>query len=321
MSPPNEDIPEQIATLEANIAAYHDLVADIDDALKGIEEGQEAIAESFVSEKENNVSQIYAWEQEIASLKKQLASDITNEKHDSTHDFDQSAPKWDPTKHPKFRKASPDIPPPPPPPANEAPRVFNVKDVVLAKWHGDFYEATIISKTGSSADPVYTVRFTYDGTKENKRKHEVRAMPNKKRKAEGPPSALSTPPVVASPQPPTNGAIISAPPVVDTSLIQKREPSMVSDGPTRMKPEKKKLKGNKQLEGKQNNWQSFMKNGPKKSSITAVKPKESMFRTPDAPSARVGVIGSGKGITKDQSRAKWGGGGGSYSRDRDDRDD
>lgn len=227
----------------------------------------------------------------------------------------QSAPpKWDMTKHPKFRNASPDAPPPPPPAADEGPTAFNVKDLVLAKWSGDkqFYEATVISKTGSSADPVYTVTFKIDNSTEtNKRKHEVRAMPGRKRKAEGAPAAPS-PAVSSTPDPAANGAVITAAPVVDKSAIQKKEPSMVSDGPTRMQPEKKKLKGGKAMESKKANWQSFMTNGPKKSSVSAIKPKQSMFRTPDAPSAKVGVVGSGKPMQKDQSRSKWGATNGRY---------
>lgn len=314
MSSQAEIVLQQIAGLEARIASHREVIATVDEVL-----GPGESDASLEAEKDEALASIEALEAQIAALKR-LPEEITTDAPTESKDSDDSTPKWDLTKHPKFRDASQDIPPPLPPPAEEAPQVFNVKDVVLAKWSSDrlFWEATIISKTGSSADPVYTVSFKADGAKETKRKHEVRAIPNKKRKADGPPAAVSTPPVSASPQPRTNGAVISAPPVVDTSLIQKREPSMVSDGPTRMKPEKKKLKGNKQLEGKQNNWQSFMKTGPKKTNVAATKPKDSMFRTPDAPSAKVGVIGSGKGITKDQSRAKWGGGAGSYNRDRED---
>lgn len=313
MSAEGKPISQQIAELEAAIETNRELVATVDEFIASDQSDP-----SFEEDKENALALIDDYEAQIVALKKK-AADALNHRSTESDAREEPQPKWDPTKHPKFRDATQDVPPPPP--ADEAPQVqvFNVKDAVLAKWSGGgFHEAIIISKTGSSADPVYTVSFTYDNSKETKRKHEVRAIPNKKRKAEGPPTAVSTPPVTASPQPPTNGAIISAPPVVDTSLIQKREPSMVSDGPTRMKPEKKKLKGNKQLEGKQNNWQSFMKSGPKKTNIAATKPKDSMFRTPDAPTAKVGVIGSGKGITKDQSRAKWGGGGGSYNRDRED---
>jgi survival-of-motor-neuron-related-splicing factor 30 len=225
-------------------------------------------------------------------------------------------PKWDPTKHPKYSKASSDAPPPPP--ADETPAVFNVKDIVLAKWSGDkqFYEATIITKTGSSADPVYTVSFKIDNSTETKRKHEVRAMPGKKRKADGAPTAATAaPPMAPTPDSDSRGTVITAPPIVDKSVMQRKEPSMVSDGPTRMQPEKKKLKGGKVMETKKANWQSFMQNGPKKTAVSASKHKESMFRTPDAPNAKVGVVGSGKPMQRDPSRAKWGNTAGKYVRD------
>lgn len=249
---------------------------------------------------------------EINSLKSRIAAASAPTQNEAP-----PPPKWDPTKHPKYNKASSEAPPPPPP-ADEAPVVFNVKDLVLAKWSGDkqFYEATIITKTGSSADPVYTVSFKIDNSTETKRKYEVRAMPGKKRKAEAAP-AVATPPAFPTPDRDSNGTVITAAPVVDKSAIQKKEPSMVSDGPTRMQPEKKKLKGGKVMENKKANWQSFMQNGPKKSAVTASKPKESMFRTPDAPNARVGFVGSGKPMQKDPSRAKWGSTAGKYAREED----
>ncbi|KAK3061890.1 hypothetical protein LTR53_019608, partial [Teratosphaeriaceae sp. CCFEE 6253] len=92
----------------------------------------------------------------------------------------------------------------------------------------------------------------------------------------------------------------------------KREPSKVSDGPTRMAPEPKKLKGQKQLQKNQSNWQSWAQSGPKKTGVagatastSAGKKKDSMFRTPNLPNAKVGFTGSGKPMQKDQARAKW----------------
>ena len=223
---------------------------------------------------------------------------------------DDTAPKYDMSKHPKFRKQSPEAPPPPPSEESHQ-TVFNVKDTVMAKWKQDkqWYQATVVSKTGSSSDPVYTVTFKGYNETETKRKHEIRAIldNSKKRKADGSPAvSVPTQQEPASPKPAQGGGVIRAAPSIDTTLAQKREPSKVSDGPTRMAPEPKKLKGNKVLEKGKSNWQDFQKAGPKKTSVGASKlGRDSQFRTPDNPNARVGFTGSGKPMQKDQARKTW----------------
>ena len=285
---------EELASHKELLASYNELLTLAPDDAETLTERASALAE-------------------IAALNKRIAAAKSTAQDDAP-----PQPKWDPTKHPKYNKPSEDAPPPPP--ADDTPTVFNVKELVLAKWSGDkqFYEATVITKTGSSADPVYTVCFKIDNSTETKRKHEVRAMPGKKRKADGAPSASTpAPPAISTPEHDFNSTVITAAPVVDKSAMQRKEPSMVSDGPTRMQPEKKKLKGGKVMENKKANWQTFMQNGPKKTAISASKHKESMFRTPDAPNAKVGVVGSGKPMQKDPSRSKWGNTAGKYVRDDD----
>lgn len=291
--------PENLDALHEELAAHTELLAQYDELL------------TLAPDDEQTLSDRSSALAEIKAIKSRITSSS------ATHSDAPPPPKWDPTKHPKYNKASSEAPPPPPP-ADDAPAVFNVKDLVLAKWSGDkqFYEATIITKTGSSADPVYTVSFKIDNSTETKRKYEVRAMPGKKRKADAAPS-VPTPPTVSTSDRDFNGTVITAAPVVDKSAMQKKEPSMVSDGPTRMQPEKKKLNGGKVMENKKANWQSFMQNGPKKTALTASKQKESMFRTPDAPNAKVGVVGSGKPMQKDPSRSKWGNTNGRYTREDD----
>ena len=212
-------------------------------------------------------------------------------------------PKYDMSKHPKFRKASPDAPPPPPPAEEAQQTVFNVKDTVMAKYSADkqWYQALIVSKTGSAADPVYHVLFKGYPDQETKRKHEVRALESKKRKADFPPTSTSTPQgpstsTTASlpPQKSKTGPVISAAPAVNTALVPPRkEPSKVSDGPTRLAPEPKKLKGSKVLEKGKSNWQDFQKAGPKKTGGFGQAKglgKESMFRTPDLPGAKGEIL-------------------------------
>ena len=266
----------------------------------------------------------------IADLKAQKSAPPPPSGDDE--DVPPPPPKYDMSKHPKFRKASPDAPPPPPP-AEEVQAVFNVKDVVMAKYSADkqWYQATIVSKTGSSADPVYKVLFKGYDDQETKRKHEVRAIvePSKKRKADGTPASATPQPAAPAPKPQKtqqNGPVISAAPAVNTAVLPpKREPSKVSDGPTRLAPEPKKLKGSRVLEKGKSNWQDFQKQGPKKSAggFGQAK-KDSMFRTADLPNAKgelinlfhiscapltrfveVGFTGSGKGMQKDQARTTW----------------
>ncbi|EMC99439.1 hypothetical protein BAUCODRAFT_336774 [Baudoinia panamericana UAMH 10762] len=237
-------------------------------------------------------------------------------------DIPPPPPKYDMTRHPKFLEQSHDAPPPLPPDEQQS---FHVKDVVMAKWSEDkqWYQATVVSKTGSSADPVYTVTFKGYNNTETKRKHEIKPVhvtESKKRKADGSPavSSTNTNAATASPAAPTNtiavGHVISAAPAVNTSLMPpKREPSKVSDGPTRMAPEPKKLKGQKQLAKNQEGWKAFQAVGPKKAALGggggggggAVKQKDSMLRTPDNPKAKVGFTGSGKAMQKDPAMKRW----------------
>lgn len=298
-----------LAALEAELAGYQE---DLKVAAQYVE---------LAPEDPDAKDTLALLEEQIAAVRSQIAAAKADAPPPQPPPGDEAPPpppKYDMSKHPKFRKQSPEAAPPPPPP--DTPHTFNVRDSVMAKYSADkqWYAATIVSKTGSSADPVYTVTFKGYGDTETKRKHEIRPVhhESKKRKADGSPAVASTPsaaqPTPASPKP-AGGHVISAAPSVDTSLVQlKREPSKVSDGPTRMAPEPKKLKGQKQLQKNQSNWQSWAAAGPKKAGgfAGASKKKESMFRTPDLPNAKVGFTGSGKPMQKDQARAKWNYGGG-----------
>ena len=255
-------------------------------------------------------------EADIADIKTRIAALKAQQDAAPPPPPSDEPPKYDMSKHPKFRKASPDAPPPPP---EDTLVIFNVKDVVQAKFSEDkqWYQATITSKTGSSADPVYKVTFKGYGNTETKRKFEVRPLENpKKRKAEAPPPPPAPTPVapvspkVATQSENTHNTVISAAPAIDTTNKPvKREPSKVSDGPTRMPPEPKKLKGSKALDKSKNSWMDWQKSGPKKSATAgaAMKKmnKDSQFRTPDLPGAKVGFTGSGRPMQKDPTKSKW----------------
>lgn len=195
--------------------------------------------------------------------------------------------KWKKEDHPAFRKQSVN-----PSPAEEkkAPHTFKVNDTVTAKYAGDkqFYEARIISITGSSINPIYTVNFKgYTGT-ETVRAHEIRPIQSSapqgalKRKSDGSP-VVSNPatPIATSSVP----GVISAAANIDTEKANalKKEAAKMLDGGDEPKAAKKP-KSSKALESAKNNWQGWQNKASGK--VAKVAKKESMFRTGEAPTAR-----------------------------------
>ncbi|KAF9902636.1 hypothetical protein EC991_004732 [Linnemannia zychae] len=67
---------------------------------------------------------------------------------------------------------------------------------------------------------------------------------------------------------------------------------------------KKKDAGPSEQVQKQMAWQNFAKGGGKKGAKTGAGLKKSIFATPDNPEGKVGVVGSGKGMTQFQQRGK-----------------
>lgn len=192
--------------------------------------------------------------------------------------------KWSKENHPAFQ-AGYRKPAGPQEPADEpqTPTTFSVNDTVLAKWKsGDkaFYPARITSITGSSSKPVYIVTFKSYATTETLAAHDIKPISNdsKKRKADGTPVTPATPTI------PANTNVISAAANIDPTLASqaKKEPSKVSDGPTRPAKVPRKVKANKELEAGKSKWQEFAT----KSKTGKVAKKESMFRTPEGVNAR-----------------------------------
>lgn len=306
-SAPTKTTMSSLSELESELAFQHEFVGACNEMLE-----VDPNDEGTKTDKADALAQIESLEAQIAAVNKSSDALAPPPPAAADHDAIPQPPKYDMSKHPKFRKQSPEAATVPP---ESVQTVFNVKDTVLARFSEDrqWYKAVITSKTGSPNDPVYTVTFKEYGNQETKRKNEIRPVhvENKKRKADGSPavSLPATPATTASPAPKSvqNGAVISAAPAIDTSLVPKREPSKVSDGPTRMAPEPKKLKSSKKLDTNKASWQAFSASGPKKGPGATAKttPHTSMFKTPDNPNAKVGFIGSGKPMQKDQSKAKW----------------
>ncbi|CAD6581545.1 MAG: hypothetical protein CYPHOPRED_001602 [Cyphobasidiales sp. Tagirdzhanova-0007] len=162
---------------------------------------------------------------------------------------------------------------------------FNAGTEVLAKWHGDgkFYPARIAGVSGSNADPVYTVIFQVDKSTEVVRKGDVKALSESKKR------------VYAQ----TEERVRESAGESDSKKLKKTDKKAV-------KEEERKARVAEQ-NTKQSSWQSFAKKGSKKGiSIPGIN-GDSQFRSPDNPNGRVGVVGSGKGMTtfEQKKRAKW----------------
>ncbi|KAH6647406.1 hypothetical protein BKA67DRAFT_594495 [Truncatella angustata] len=218
------------------------------------------------------------------------------------------APKWSRENHPAFKKAAL-----PEEKEETGPVNYNVNDNVVAKWvSGDkgFYPARIMSITGSSAAPIYIVKFkSYDNT-EQLRAKDIRPVAQK-RKADGTPTGSSTPvpaPSLSQPPPPPTVApaapapgVISSAASIDPELVAKnKEAAQKPD--LDEKPKAKKIRSTKELVAGKNKWQEF--NSKSKFAKAGKPKKDSMFRTPEGVTGRVGFTGSGQAMRKDTARTR-----------------
>ena len=194
------------------------------------------------------------------------------------------AEKWSRENHPAYQAGYRK-----PEPEEEAPvqTTFTVNETVLAKWRsgdGSFYTARITAVTGSKQNPVYTVMFQKYNTTENLSAKDVKplSVEARKRKADGISGSSAT---TTATQPPLNPGVISAAADVDPTLAQqaKKEPSKVSDGPTRPAKIPRKVKANKELEAGKSRWQDF---AAKSKTGKSNNKKDSMFRTGEGVHAR-----------------------------------
>ena len=213
----------------------------------------------------------------------------------------ETAPeKWSRENHPAFRKAAQEEKDRQEAAAAAAaesaiPISYQVNDTVLAKWvSGDkgFYPARITAVTGSSTQPIYTVKFKSYDTSETLRANNIRPISNK-RKADGSTPTAGPLATSGSLNSPTtagattlggssslnNGIVLTSAP----SVYPQAEMNAAADGE---KPVKKfkKIKANKELEKGKSKWQDFNA----KSKFGKTQKKDSMFRTPD------GVHGRGQ---------------------------
>ncbi|GAB7354008.1 hypothetical protein MBLNU459_g4599t1 [Dothideomycetes sp. NU459] len=275
---------------ETNLREVEDILAQVPDM------------EDALEMKADLVSQLAAVNAEIAKFK--AASPAEQSVSGAP------AEKWSKENHPAFRK--PPVTTAPLVEEHKAPTSFKVNDTVLAKYAADkqFYEAKVISVTGSSAAPIYAVNFKgYTGT-ETVRAQDLRPLPSatssaQKRKADGSP-VVSTPstPIVSTPHS-ANSGVISAAANIDSDLVKavKKEPSKTLDGSDRPAKVQKKSKNVKALETAKDNWKTFQQKAGTGKAAKVVN-KESMFRTGESHTAKVGFTNSGHAMRKDAARTR-----------------
>lgn len=216
--------------------------------------------------------------------------------------------KWSRENHPAFKKQAQEEKERAEAAAREAelaavPVNYQVNDTVLAKWvTGDkgFYPARITAVTGSSTQPIYTVKFKSYDTVETLRSKDIRPVSNK-RKADGSLNTNTTSaggstasPTTTTPSTPLSGsgaAFSSAggaggagsSSVTNNGTVLTAAPSVYPQAEQQPvdgeKPAKKfkKIKATKELEKGKNKWQEFNN----KSKFGKAQKKDSMFRTPE----------------------------------------
>ncbi|KAI9855916.1 MAG: hypothetical protein M1813_009350 [Trichoglossum hirsutum] len=286
----------ELSSLEAEVKEYRIQLETVLSGLQADPENTEL--QNLKAELEEVIS---LTELEIAELKP--ASAAAQAKKPSPPPAPKE--KWSKENHPAFQAGykKPAIAPVSPVDESQVPSTYSVGDTVLAKWiSGDnsFYPARITSITGSSHSPVYIVSFKSYSTTETLSAKDIKPASSgndsKKRKADG-----STPSSII-PAVPTNSAVISAAADINPDLAgqARREPSKVSDGPTRPAKVPRKVKNNKELEAGKNKWQDFATKGK----LGKAGKKESMFRTPTGVNGRVGFTGSGQSMRKDAARTR-----------------
>ncbi|CDZ96400.1 Splicing factor SPF30 [Phaffia rhodozyma] len=152
---------------------------------------------------------------------------------------------------------------------------FKVSDFVLAKYtDGSFYPAKILSQSGPAGNPIYTVLYTSY--------------------ASSPPSTIP----------------LSSLKPLPASQKRKAEEKFKEENEKERKKVKnekwkeiKKVKNEEQIK-KQSSWQAFGQKAKKKGVKVAGLDGSSIFKTPDAVNGKVGVVGSGRGMTEYSSREK-----------------
>ncbi|KAG1474446.1 hypothetical protein G6F56_000349 [Rhizopus delemar] len=156
--------------------------------------------------------------------------------------------------------------------------IFSVDQEVLARWSGDgqFYKANITAIGG--ADQVFSVRFRGYNETEFVKAEDIKATANKKRVG-----------IFEEVKKNNQNAIL-------LEEMNKKKKTAADQA----KVTKKKQAT--EIEHKKNAWLNFASVGGKKKHSPIN--KKSIFKSPDNPGGKVGVVGSGKGMTTYLQRGK-----------------
>ncbi|KAG2205767.1 hypothetical protein INT47_003950 [Mucor saturninus] len=158
---------------------------------------------------------------------------------------------------------------------------FAVDQEVMARYSGDgqFYKATITAIGG--ADQVFSVKFKGYSESEFVNADDIKPITDKKRVG-----------IFENVEGANNG-----------NKNKKRKESAVTGSKDASVPNAPKKKKAVEFENKKNAWLNFATGSSKKKKTTPIN-KKSIFKTPDNPEGKVGVVGSGKGMTTYQQRGK-----------------
>ncbi|KAK3492846.1 uncharacterized protein B0T23DRAFT_315596 [Neurospora hispaniola] len=260
----------------------------------------------------------------------------------------EEPPKWSRENHPAFKKPSAAAATTTPQPEKEeAPAQVNyqVNDTVMARWlSGDkgFYPAKIVSVTGSSTAPIYTVKFKSYDTVETLRAKDIKPMASSTTPTPGAAAAASSSSTGASASAgfkrkaadpdtyPIPSSIPASSAAGAAAMVRNSDGITLSAGPE-LYPGALAAAAAAAAEeagGKGKGDSKFDKDGkPKFKKIKANKElekgknkwqeftakgkfgkgatkKESMFRTPEGVHGRVGFTGSGQAMRKDPTRSR-----------------
>ncbi|KAI8340752.1 hypothetical protein BC941DRAFT_493448 [Chlamydoabsidia padenii] len=164
---------------------------------------------------------------------------------------------------------------------------FSVGQEVKAKWSqdGQYYKATITAIGG--ADQIFSVQFR--GYKDIEVVSLADIEPLEKDKRKGIFEGIKVGKEDSRTASPSSVGVVS-----------------VGDDVLAGSNKKKKVKKVSEAEVKKNAWLDFAKGDKKKNKKQKVAPinKKSIFKTPDNPESKVGVVGSGRGMTSYQQPGK-----------------
>ncbi|KAG0028454.1 hypothetical protein BGZ81_004734 [Podila clonocystis] len=157
---------------------------------------------------------------------------------------------------------------------------------------GKFYEATILGVATGAEGPIYSVQYKgYETTAPSTlTAQDLKVIPDTKKYQKS---------HYASATAATEAGSVAGGATVEGD--KRKRGAEVGAGGEGTK--KKKSTPSEQVQ-KQMAWQNFAKGGAKKTKGSGGILKKSIFATPDNPEGKVGVVGSGKGMTQFQQRGK-----------------